>query len=80
MNRQGKEKCKVCRLIRIYVICAVPLLIILYLKPEFGVLKGVLLTNIFATLITITFVATVGWKAYIEFWKPYREKRKKRNA
>ena len=60
------------------MICAVPLLIVLYLKPEFGMLKGILLTNIFATLITITFVATVGWKAYVEFWKPYREKEKKK--
>ncbi|MEC8147663.1 MAG: hypothetical protein VX086_03800 [Pseudomonadota bacterium] len=80
MNRKTKEKCKVCRLIRMYVLCAIPLLIVIYLRPEFSLFKGILLTNLFATFISILFVVTVGWKAYIEFWKPYREKRKRKNA
>jgi len=66
-----------CRLIRTYFILAVPILFIMYTKPEFSLLKGLALTDIFATAIGALLVTTILWKAYQEFWKPKRDAAKK---
>ena len=72
-KKGADEPCKVCKLIRIYLIVCVPMLIVLYTKPEISALKGVLLTDLFATVIGVGFVVTILWKSYQEFWKPRRE-------
>lgn len=72
-----KPPCVMCKLIRTYFILAVPILFIMYTKPEFTLLKGLALTDIFATAIGALLVATILWKAYQEFWKPKRDAAKK---
>ncbi len=76
-EQKKKEPCQVCKLIRMYIIFAIPLLIVLYLKPEISSLKGILLTDIFATVIGVSLGITVLWKAYKEFWEPHRDRKKK---
>ena len=70
------EPCKVCKLIRIYLIVCVPILIVLYNKPEISLLKGILLTELFATIIGVAFLLTILWKSYHEFWKPSRARKR----
>ena len=72
-KKDAGETCKVCKLIRIYLIVCVPMLIVLYTKPEISALKGILLTDLFATIIGVGFVVTILWKSYLEFWKPRRD-------
>ncbi|MDA0687542.1 MAG: hypothetical protein O2948_02770 [Proteobacteria bacterium] len=58
-----------CRIIRIYLMIGVPIVILMMLGQEAEALQGVLLTNIFAVIIGVAFVALVAWKAYDEFWR-----------
>ena len=69
-----------CKLIRTYFILAVPILFIMYTKPEFTLLKGLALTDIFAAVIGALLLATILWKAYQEYWKPKRDAAKKKPA
>ena len=65
------QDCAVCRLIRVYILIAVPMIGLVWLNPassnEF--LSEFSLTNIFAYLVGIVFVSLVAWKAYNEYWK-----------
>lgn len=76
-GKNEKPPCAVCRLIRTYMLIAIPMILILYIQPEFNRLKGIALTDLFATFIGVMFVVTVLWKAYIEYWKPKREAARK---
>jgi len=52
----------------------------LYIQPEFNRLKGVALTDLFATFIGVMFVVTVLWRAYLEYWKPKRDAARKNRS
>ncbi|MGB2044234.1 MAG: hypothetical protein ACPH3I_01900 [Porticoccaceae bacterium] len=79
-GKNEKPPCAVCRLIRTYMLIAIPMILILYIQPEFNRLKGIALTDLFATFIGVMFVVTVLWKAYIEYWKPKREAARKNRS
>jgi disulfide bond formation protein DsbB len=79
-EKNQKPPCAVCRLIRTYMLIAIPMILILYLQPEFNRLKGVALTNLFATFIGVMFVVTVLWRAYLEYWKPKRDAARKNRS
>jgi len=44
----------------------------LYIKLELSWIKGIALTDIFATVIGVISVTTTLWKFYQEYWKPKR--------
>jgi hypothetical protein len=48
---------------------AVPLVIMLAVRPEVTILREVQLTNLVSTAIGIGFVVVVAWRAYDEFWR-----------
>lgn len=66
-RRDDDEGCRACRLIRVYLMVAGPVLLMLWLRPEIGFLKGVDLVGGAATLIGIAFCVVVAWKAWREF-------------
>ena len=80
VEKNQKPPCAVCRLIRTYMLIAIPMILILYLQPEFNRLKGVALTDLFATFIGVMFVVTVLWRAYLEYWKPKRDAARKNRS
>lgn len=69
MDKDRKNDCAMCRIIRVYLMIGAPIVVMMMLGQEAKVLQGVLLTNIFALLIGVAFVALVAWKAYDEFWR-----------
>lgn len=70
MARNGDEPvCQVCKIIRIYLMIAVPLVIIMGLGTEVTFLREVQLTSLLSTAIGIGFVVVVAWRAYDEFWR-----------
>ena len=79
-EKNQKPPCAVCRLIRTYMLIAIPMILILYIQPEFNRLKGVALTDLFATFIGVMFVGTVLWRAYLEYWKPKRDAARKNRS
>jgi len=65
-NRAG---CAVCRLIRVYLLIAVPLIIALAFGPEPESLKEIDLINLVAGCVAMGLVVTVAWRAYQEYWR-----------
>ncbi len=65
------QDCPVCKLIRVYIMIAVPMMGLVWLNPDSSseFLSEVSLTNLFANLVGLGFVSLVAWKAYNEFWK-----------
>ena len=61
--------CAVCKLIRVYLLIAVPLVILVGFGPEIEILREFSLTKSFAALMGIGLVVTVLWKAYHEYYK-----------
>lgn len=61
--------CRVCRLVRVYLFVAVPILFLLWLRPEVSLLKGVDLLGWTARGIGVGLVVLVLWLAYKEYWK-----------
>jgi disulfide bond formation protein DsbB len=78
VDNNNRPPCAVCKLIRTYMFVAIPMILIMWTRPEFTKLKGISLTNGFASLIAVVFVTMVIWKYYQEFWKPRRENANKR--
>ena len=76
-DQNNTPPCAVCKLIRTYFLIAVPMILMIYIKPELTWVKGITLTDVFATVIGVLFFMTVVWKAYQEFWKPKRDQAKK---
>jgi disulfide bond formation protein DsbB len=72
-----KPPCAICKLVRTYLLIAIPIILVMWIRPEVSRLKGLDLTTWVSSLIGIMFVFTVLWKAYHEFWKPKRDAAKK---
>ncbi len=73
MQNDQNPPCAVCKLVRIYIMLAIPMILIMSTQPEIARLKGISLTNAFSALIAFAFVFMIGWKYYHEIWKPRRE-------
>lgn len=67
------QPCRVCKLIRVYLFVAVPVLFFLWLRPEVSLLAGVDLIGLSSKVVGVGLVAVVAWRAYIEFWKRDRD-------
>ena len=65
-NRPG---CAVCRLIRIYLMVAVPLIIAIALGPKLEFLREIDLVKGTAALAVLGLACTVAWRAYQEYWR-----------
>jgi hypothetical protein len=69
MGGRQTEDCQICKIIRWYLMIGVPMIVLLWSRPDIEYLRGYRLPNIVATLITGALVAVIGWKYYQEFWR-----------
>ncbi len=70
MAQNGDQPtCQICKIIRIYLMIAVPIVFMLAVRPELTILREIQLTSVVSTAIGIGFVLTVAWRAYDEFWR-----------
>ena len=83
MLRRGNETCAVCRMVRTYLLIAVPLLAMVgfsSLSRDEGTatpwFAQVELISFLAALSVISLVLIVGYRAYDEFWTPRKKKKK----
>ena len=58
------EDCEICKIVRWYLMIGVPLVILLWSRPDIEYLRGFMLTNIVGSGITVALVVVVGWKYY----------------
>lgn len=66
-TQDARNACPVCRTIRLYLCVAVPVLMLLWFKPDTGVLKQVNLTELSSTGIAVALCVLVLVKAWREF-------------
>ena len=69
MLSRGTEDCEVCKIVRWYLMVGVPVVALLWARPDFDYFRGYMLTNIVGSGITVALIAVVGWKYYQEFWR-----------
>lgn len=73
MREKIKTDCSACRLTRVFLLLAVPIMMMMWFKPELPLLNSINLTYAFANLVGFACVCVVAYKAYREFWLPARK-------
>jgi hypothetical protein len=73
MREKIKTDCSACRLTRVFLLLAVPIMMMMWLKPELPLLNSINLTYAFANLVGFACACVVAYKAYREFWLPARK-------
>ena len=69
----GGPNCKVCRLIRVYLLVAVPVLMMMWIKPDFQIPAGVDGRAVVGYAFGLGVVVMVAYKYYTDI---HRKKRK----
>ena len=77
MNRQ--QKSGLSKTIRYFLVASIPILLLVYLKPELN-LPEIPLQVFVGNLLWIGFILLVAWKYYREIWKPKRQKKARLEA
>ena len=72
MFRFGGLNCKVCRLIRVYLLVAVPVLMMMWIRPEFQIPAGIDGRAVVGYGFGIILVLVIVYRYYIDI---YRKKR-----
>ncbi|MDC1319730.1 hypothetical protein N8Y93_03445 [Litorivicinus sp.] len=72
MFRFGGPNCKVCRLIRVYLLVAVPVLMMMWIRPEFQIPAGIDGRAVVGYGFGIILVLVIVYRYYIDI---YRKKR-----
>ncbi len=68
MFRFGGRDCKVCRLIRVYLLVAVPVLMMMWVQPDFQIPKGVDGRDVVGYGIGIGLVLMIAWRYYNDIY------------
>jgi len=70
MSAENKEPvCTMCKMVRIYLVIAVPLVIAMAFGPETNMRTDMQLTQIASWFFGIGLVVVVSWRAYQEYWR-----------
>lgn len=72
MQQNKHMNCPACRLVRVFLLLAVPIMMMMWFQPELPLLKSINLTYAFANLVGFACVCVIAFKAYREFWSPAR--------
>ena len=70
-----KSDCPACRLTRVFLLLAVPIMMMMWFKPELPLLRSINLTYAFANLVGLACICVITYKAYQEFWLPARKEK-----
>jgi hypothetical protein len=70
-ERSGKPRppCKVCRLVRVYLIFAIPLIFMAFFGIEVDWPEDVNMTAVVGNVFLGGFLAMVGWRVYTDYFK-----------
>ena len=72
MSPQAQSTCKVCKQIRIFLLLAVPLLMLIGTRPDIAV-PAIPIEFIFTNFIAIAFFSVLAWRIYADYWKNRRK-------
>ncbi|MDG1834621.1 MAG: hypothetical protein P8J22_03935 [Pseudomonadales bacterium] len=68
MKPNAEPTCKVCKQIRMFLLFAVPILMLIGTRPDIAV-PSIPIEFIFTNFIFIGFIAVVAWRIYADYWK-----------
>ncbi len=71
--RFGGPDCRVCRLIRVYLLVAIPVLMMMWIRPDFQIPAGIDGRAVVGYTFAVGVVLMVAYKYYTDI---YRKKRK----
>ncbi len=68
MKPNTEPTCKVCKQIRMFLLFAVPILMVIGTRPDIAV-PSIPIEFIFTNFIFIGFITVVAWRIYVDYWK-----------
>lgn len=71
-----KPGCSVCGKIRIFLFLAIPLLILMWQRPEIEWIQGINSTKFAGDIAVAAFLLVFGWKFWNEYGRDYLKKRR----
>lgn len=78
MFRFGGPDCKVCRLIRVYLLVAVPVLMMMWMQPKFQIPAGIDGRAVIGYGMGTAVVLMVAWRYYIDIYLKKKNKHEQR--
>ncbi len=69
MFRFGGPDCKVCRLIRVYLLVAVPVVMMMWLQPDFQIPAGIDGRAVVGYAFGVGVVLMVAYRYYVDIYK-----------
>lgn len=78
MFRFGGPDCKVCRLIRVYLLVAVPVLMMMWMQPNFQIPAGIDGRAVIGYGMGTGVVLMVAWRYYIDIYLKKKNKHEQR--
>jgi len=68
MKPNAEPTCKVCKQIRMFLLFAVPVLMLIGTRPDVAV-PSIPIELIFTNFIIVAFITVVAWRIYADYWK-----------
>lgn len=69
MFRFGGPDCRVCRLIRVYLLVAVPVVLMMWLQPNFRIPVGIDGRQVVGYAFGVGVVLMVAYRYYVDIYK-----------
>ena len=68
MKPNAEPTCKVCKQIRMFLLFAVPILMLIGTRPDIAV-PSIPIEFVFTNFVVISLVVVVAWRIYADYWK-----------
>ena len=62
-----RTDCKVCRLVQTYLMVSVPIIFMMWLRPEFNFPEGVDMRAMIGYLVGFLLFLTICWRVYADY-------------
>ena len=64
-----RKDCSFCKTVRVVVALAVLVMLLASLSFDYGLLKGIQFTDLFATIVGVAFLIVIGYKVWDEYYR-----------
>ena len=68
MKPNAPPPCKVCKQIRMFLLFAVPIVMLIATRPDVAV-PSIPIEFVFTNFVVISLVVVIAWRIYADYWK-----------
>ena len=68
MKPNAEPTCKVCKQIRMFLLFAVPIVMLIATRPDVAV-PSIPIEFVFTNFVVISVVVVIAWRIYADYWK-----------